>query len=226
MIAIAIDGPAGAGKSTAAKEIARRLGFIYVDTGALYRAIGLLALRKGKDTRSAEEVCGILPFAEISVRFDNGEQKVFLGEEDVTSKIRTGEVSMAASNVSAIQDVRDYLFELQQKLGRENNVVMDGRDIGTVVLPWADVKIFLTASDEVRAERRHKENLQKGIESDYNTVLEEIKQRDLNDSTREAAPLRVADGAIVVNTDNMGIEEVVEYILKIVFESCGMNEYV
>ncbi len=218
MINIAIDGPAGAGKSTIARKFAAELGYIYVDTGALYRAVGVNAMRKGADTKNAEQVTATLSDADVSLRFVDGEQRVFLGEEDVSLAIRTPEASMAASNVSAIPAVRDFLFGLQQGIAADNNCIMDGRDIGTVVLPNAQVKIFLTASAEVRAKRRYDELLQKGMEADYQTVLEEMIQRDYQDSHREIAPLKQADDAVLVDTSDMNLEQVVAALEKIVKE--------
>ena len=200
MIAIAIDGPAGAGKSTIAKKISAELGYVYVDTGALYRAIGLYAIRSGVPEQTEQYVVPLLPEIRVELKFIDHTQRVFLNAEDVSEAIRQNEVSMAASNVSAIPAVREFLFSLQQKIARENNVIMDGRDIGTVVLPHADIKIFLTASPEDRAKRRHLELLQKGQEVDFDTLLQEIIERDHNDSTRAIAPLKKAEDAIAVDT--------------------------
>ena len=211
---IAIDGPAGAGKSTIAKEVSKRLGFIYVDTGALYRAIGFYALTKGADTKSENEVSALLSEIEVKLAFENGEQCVYLNGENVNSKIRTGEVSMAASNVSALPSVRAFLFDLQRNIADENNVVMDGRDIGTVVLPDADVKIFLTASPEARAKRRVLQMREKGIEEDYEKVLSEVKQRDYNDSHREIAPLKPTDESIIVDTTSLTLQESIDLLYK------------
>ena len=197
---IAIDGPSGAGKSTIAKAAAKKLGFIYVDTGALYRSVALNAIRSGvKDTKNKEEVVPTLSGLNVSLRFVDGEQRVFIGDCDVSEAIRQNEVSMAASNVSAIPEVRDFLFSLQRNIASENDCIMDGRDIGTVVLPDAKIKIFLTASPEARADRRFKEILKKGQQIDYATVLKEIKERDWQDSHREIAPLKKADDAVLVD---------------------------
>ena len=215
MINIAIDGPAGAGKSTVARAVAKELGFIYIDTGALYRSIGVAALRKGYDTTDGEKVNSILPDISLSLRFVDGEQRVILNGEDVSVDIRLPEASMAASNVSAIPDVRAFLLEMQKKFARENNCIMDGRDIGTVILPHAQLKIFLTASPEVRADRRYKELIEKGTPKDYNELLEEIKQRDYNDSHRAVAPLKPADDAVTVDTSDMDLNEVVEKIISL-----------
>jgi len=218
MINIAIDGPAGAGKSTIARQLAAGLGYIYVDTGALYRAVGVNAMRKGADTKNIQQVTESLGSADVSLRFVDGEQRVFLGDEDVSLAIRTPEASMAASNVSAIPAVREFLFDLQRDIAAKNNCIMDGRDIGTVVLPNAQVKIFLTASAEVRAKRRYDELLAKGMQADYTQVLEEMVQRDYQDSHREIAPLKQADDAVLVDTSEMNLEQVLDTLNKIVKE--------
>ena len=219
MINIAIDGPAGAGKSTIARKLAAELGYIYVDTGALYRAVGVNAMRNGADTKDAAQVGGTLSGADVSLRFVDGEQRVFLGDEDVSLAIRTPEASMAASNVSAIPAVREFLFDLQRDIAAKNNCIMDGRDIGTVVLPNAQVKIFLTASAEVRAKRRYDELLSKGMQADYDQVLEEMIQRDYQDSHRAIAPLKQADDAVLVDTSDMDLDQVVETLNNIVKEN-------
>ena len=218
IINIAIDGPAGAGKSTIAKNASKELGFIYVDTGALYRTVGLNALRLGKDTRSAEEVVPTLEGLDVSLRFVDGEQRVFLGEEDVSAAIRQNEVSMAASNVSAIPKVREFLFDLQRDIAKKNNCIMDGRDIGTVVLPDAQIKIYLTASAEARADRRFKELTEKGQVVEYDTILKEIKERDYQDMNREIAPLKQADDAVLVDTTELTLAESIEYMIKVIKE--------
>lgn len=209
MISIAIDGPAGAGKSTIAKRLSADFGYIYVDTGALYRAVGLYALRQGLTRLDAETVPPLLPHVVVELKFVDKAQRVFLNGEDVSEAIRKNEVSMAASDVSAIPAVREFLFDLQRKIAEENNIVMDGRDIGTVVLPDADAKIFLTASPEVRAHRRHLELKEKGQDVDYQQLLEEIKQRDHNDSTRAIAPLRQAEDAVRVDSSELTLEEAI-----------------
>ncbi len=218
IINIAIDGPAGAGKSTIAKTASKELGYIYVDTGALYRTVGLNALRQGKNTKSAEDVVPTLEGLEISLRFVNGEQRVFLGNEDVSEAIRQNEVSMAASNVSAIPAVREFLFDLQRDIAKKNNCIMDGRDIGTVVLPDAKIKIYLTASAEARADRRFKELTEKGQDVNYDKILEEIKARDYQDMNREIAPLKQAEDAVLVDTTELNLEEAIEYMLKTIKE--------
>ena len=218
MINIAIDGPAGAVKSTVAKIAARELGFIYIDTGALYRAIGVAVMRRGLRTDCPEDVISVLPEVSLSLEFIDGEQRVILCGEDVSRDIRLPEASMAASNVSAIPEVRSFLLDMQKKFAKENNCLMDGRDIGTVILPDAQVKIFLTASAEVRADRRYKELIEKGTPKDYDELLEEIKQRDYNDSHRAVAPLKPAEDAVILDSSDMTLSEVVEKIVSLVKE--------
>ena len=218
MINIAIDGPAGAGKSTIARRAAKELAFIYVDTGALYRAVGVRALRAGVETKDAAGVERLLPQTEVSLRFINGEQRVFLGDEDVSEEIRTPAASMAASDVSAIPAVRAFLFDLQRDIAAANDCLMDGRDIGTVVLPQAQVKIFLTASAEKRAERRYKELLEKGVKVEYNDVLEEMIARDRQDSGRAIAPLKAAEDAVLVDTSDLSLEDSIGAVLRVIRE--------
>lgn len=218
-INIAIDGPAGAGKSTAARAAAANLGYIYVDTGALYRAIACYVLEKGGDVHDREKVIELLGEITPELRFEQGVQHVYLNGRDVTDKIRTPEVSMGASAVSPVPEVRAFLFELQRKLARENNVIMDGRDIGTVVLPDADLKIFLTASPEARAERRFKELSEKGNAPAYEQVLQDIIKRDREDSTREIAPLKQAEDAVLLDTTGMTLEETTAEIIKMATEA-------
>lgn len=217
-IAVAIDGPAGAGKSTIARILAKELQFIYVDTGALYRTVGCYALEQGVKPEETEKVIGLLDGLQVSIQFVDGEQHVFANGEDVTGKIRTPEVSMAASAVSAIPAVRQFLFDLQQNMAKTNNVLMDGRDIGTVVLPWAQIKIFLTASAEARANRRYLELLEKGQQVTYDAVLEDMKTRDYNDSHRAVAPLKPAEDAVIVDTSDKTLEESVSILKSIVKE--------
>jgi len=203
MINVAVDGPAGAGKSSIAKAVAEEIGFIYVDTGALYRSVALYALENDLDNDS---LIASLDKINIRLEFINGSQHVILNEDDVSDKIRTSDVSMNASKVSALPEVRKYLFDLQKKIAAENNIIMDGRDIGTVVLPDADLKVFLTASAEERANRRFLEVRDSNIT--YEKVLEEIKQRDYNDMHRDISPLRQADDAVLLDTTGMTIDEV------------------
>ena len=219
MISVAIDGPAGAGKSTIAKAASARLGFIYVDTGALYRAVGLFALRQGVAELNEQTVPPLLDGLEVSLGFAGGVQRVFLNGEDVSEAIRQNQVSMAASRVSAIPAVRAFLFDLQRKIAEENNIIMDGRDIGTVVLPHAQVKIFLTASAEERARRRFLELREKGQEVSYDALLDEIKERDHNDSTRAIAPLRRAEDAVLIDTSTASLPEAIELVLRTIAET-------
>ena len=218
MPAVAIDGPAGAGKSTIARAVAKKIGYIYVDTGALYRAIGLYMLDHGVSIHTPEEVKAKLPELQVDLAFENGEQKVLLCGEDVSGKIRTPEVSMAASAVSAVPAVREFLFSLQKEIARKHNVIMDGRDIGTVVLPEAQVKIFLTASPEERARRRCDELKEKGIPTAYEDVLKDIKERDYQDSHREIAPLVPAEDAILVDTTGNTLEQSIRQLAAIIEE--------
>lgn len=219
MINVAIDGPAGAGKSTIARKAALELGFIYVDTGALYRTVALNALRNGvKDTKKSEEVIPTLKTAEVSLKFIDGEQHVFLRDEDVSTAIRQNEVSMAASNVSSIPEVRSFLFDLQRNIAKNNDCIMDGRDIGTVVLPDAKIKIFLTASAEARADRRFKELHEKGQDVPYETILKEIKERDYQDMNRATAPLKQAEDAVLIDTTEIGLEESINLMIKTIKE--------
>lgn len=218
IVNIAIDGPAGAGKSTVARRVAATLGYLYVDTGALYRTVGLNALRLGLTPGNPDDVIPTLQDLQVSLRFIDGEQRVFLGDEDVSEAIRQNEVSMAASDVSAIPEVRAFLFDLQRNIAANNNCLMDGRDIGTVVLPDAQIKIFLTASAEARADRRFKELTEKGQTVEYEALLKEIRERDYNDSHRAIAPLKQAEDAILVDTTELGLEEVIDTILSIVKE--------
>ena len=219
IINVAIDGPAGAGKSTISRKAAAELGFIYIDTGALYRTVGLNALRKGADINDAESVVATLTDdLKVELKFVDGEQRMFLCGEDVSDKIRTPEVSSAASKTSAVPEVRKFLFDLQKQLARENNCIMDGRDIGTVVLPDADVKIFLTASPEARAERRYLELKEKGMDVKYEDVLSDMIKRDYDDSHRAIAPLKQADDAVLADTSGNTLEESIELILSIIKE--------
>ncbi len=218
IINVAIDGPAGAGKSTVARGAAKRLGYIYVDTGALYRAVGLNALRSKTDTKDAKAVAESINGIKVDIAFSNGEQRVLLNGEDVSEEIRTPEASMAASNVSAVPEVRAFLFDLQRDIAKRNSCIMDGRDIGTVVLPNAQVKIFLTASPETRADRRYRELIEKGIQADYNSVLDDIIKRDYNDMHRDIAPLKPAEDSVMFDTTGFVLEESVEAVIKIIKE--------
>lgn len=214
-INIAIDGPAGAGKSTIAKMVSAEMGYIYVDTGAMYRAVALYLTENNIPDEDIEKVLGDV---EVSLKFVDGAQRVYLGDRDVSELIRTPEISMAASRTSAIPAVRARLFDLQQKLARENNIIMDGRDIGTVVLPHADVKIFLTASAEERANRRYKELSEKPDCPTYEEILKDIIERDYNDMNRETAPLKQAEDAILVDTTELTLEQSAARIAEIIKE--------
>ena len=218
MFNIAIDGPSGAGKSTVARKVAQSLGFVYVDTGAMYRAIGVHVMRCGLPTDDEQAVLSVLFDAKIELTYVNGEQRVLLNGEDVSVDIRLPEASMAASNVSAIPKVREYLFDLQKNMAAAKDCIMDGRDIGTVVLPEAQVKIFLTASAEERAKRRYIELQQRGTPVDYDELLAEIRQRDYNDSHRTTAPLKKAEDAVEIDSTDYSIDEIVAMILRIAEE--------
>ena len=217
--AIAIDGPAGAGKSTMAKRIAKELGYVYVDTGAIYRTVGYYVWLCGIGGRDVDGVTRLIDEVNISIEYpEDGLQHMILNGKDVTGEIRTPEMSSYASQVSAHKCVRDFLLDTQRELARTHNVVMDGRDIGTVVLPDAEVKIFLTASPEVRARRRYIELQEKGVSDSYEKVLADMKQRDLQDSTRPITPLKQAKDAVLLDTSSMTLEESVEAIKSIVEE--------
>lgn len=218
MINVAIDGPAGAGKSTIARTAAQALGYIYVDTGALYRAVGVYSLRRGFDTKNADTVAGTLSDICVELKFIGGVQHVFLNGEDVSEEIRTPEASMAASDVSAVPAVRQFLFDLQRNIAKQNDCIMDGRDIGTVVLPQAEVKIFLTASPEARAMRRYRELQAKGAADTFEEVLADLKQRDYNDSHRAVAPLKPAEDSVLVDTTELNLEESVEKVIAVIQE--------
>ena len=217
-IAIAIDGPAGAGKSSLARTVANRLNFIYVDTGALYRSIGLAFLRNGIDTELNCNVEEELSKISIDIKFIDGVQHVFLNGEDVSEEIRTPKASMMASSVSAVPAVRAFLLDMQREFAEKYNVIMDGRDIGTVVLPDAQVKIFLTASDEERASRRFKELKEKGSNVTFEEVLRDMRERDYNDSHRAIAPLKPANDSVIADTTGLTIEESIELLMKIIKE--------
>lgn len=216
-IAVAIDGPGGAGKSTLARAAAKRFGLLYVDTGAIYRTVGLAAFRSGTDPDDPERVSAMLPELEIGMAYDaEGVQQMLLNGENVSAAIRTPEISAYASRVSALQLVRDYLMDTQRDLAAKNSVIMDGRDIGTVVLPDAELKVFLTASAEARARRRYAELVQKGIETDLEEVLRDINERDERDSSRAAAPLRRAEDAVLLDTTELTLEESLERLCEMI----------
>lgn len=213
---IAIDGPSGAGKSTLAKALAQELGFLYVDTGAIYRTVGLAALERGIDPADAVGVAALLPDLSITMAYgENGLQHMFLDGEDVTEAIRRNEVSVAASKAAAIPAVRDFLMEMQRRAAREHDVIMDGRDIATVVLPGADLKIYLTATAQARAERRCRELRERGQQADFDQVLAEVIERDRRDTQREAAPLRQADDAVLADTTRLDLEGSLRLLLEL-----------
>ena len=221
-INIAIDGPSGAGKSSLAKRIAKELGYIYVDTGAMYRSIALFVMRRGISFKDADTVVSSLSDIQLSIAYIDGNQRVILNGEDVSDYIRTSEISMGASDVSAIPEVRAFLLETQRQLAREKDVVMDGRDIATVILPDADVKIFLTASDECRAMRRRDELVAKGIAVTYEEVLSDMRERDRNDSTRAVAPAVAAPDATLFDNSGMTPEECTAGIIKLIKEKTAI----
>lgn len=216
MISVAIDGPSGAGKSTLAKRLAKELGYVYVDTGAMYRTIGLYGYRQGADLHSEAEMSALLPQIQLAIAYQDGAQHIFLNGEDVSEAIRAEEIGMAASAVAALPAVRAFLLETQRRMARTQNVLMDGRDIGTVVLPDATVKIFLTASAQARAQRRMKELVEKGQTAEFETVLADIRQRDYQDSHREAAPLRQAEDAVLVDTSDLDFEQSFHALLDVI----------
>ena len=218
MFKIAIDGPGGAGKSTIAKAVAKKLGIVYVDTGALYRTVGYFVRSKNVDPKDAEAVSALLPQISIEIKYIEGAQHVFLNGEDLGDRIRTPEMSMYASAVSAIGNVRAFLLDTQRDIAKKNSVIMDGRDIGTVILPDAEVKIFLTASEECRARRRYNELLEKGVKATYEDVLREMNERDKNDSTRDIAPTAAAEDALLLDNSDLSFEESVDAVINIVKE--------
>ena len=223
--AIAIDGPSGAGKSTQAKRLAKEFSFIYVDTGAIYRTLGLACFRAGIDRRDAAAVMELLRTLDISIRYNaEGEQRMYLNGEDVSAEIRKPEISICASDVSALPEVRRFLLEMQRKFARENNVIMDGRDIGTVVLPEAELKIFLTASAEARARRRLLDLKEKGMEESFEDVLRDINYRDEQDTKRAAAPLRMAEDAVLVDSSDIGFEETFARLCELVIRRLAVSE--
>ena len=213
---IAIDGPLGVGKSSVAKEVAKRLGFTYIDTGAMYRAFALKTLQKGIDINDLQSVLNLLKDTDIQLSYENGELKVFLDGEDITDKIRDEEVSKRASQVAAIKEVRDFMVDLQRKYGQEyKNIVIEGRDTGTVIFPNADLKIFLTAPLEERIKRRYKQLLEKGFKIDYDEFVKGFMEREIRDNTRKINPLRPAEDSIIIDSGNMSFEEVVNKIVEL-----------
>ena len=221
MISVAIDGPSGAGKSSLAKRLAKELGYLYVDTGAMYRAIGLYAKRAGADTKNAAAVEALLPEVRVELKYMDGAQRVLLCGEDVSEAIRAEEIGMAASDVSAHPAVRRFLLDTQRNMALTHDLLMDGRDIGTVILPNATVKIFLTASPEARAKRRMLELQQKGQPAEYETVLEDIRQRDWQDTHRETAPLKQAEDAVLVDTSELDFEESFQTLKNLILQRVG-----
>lgn len=218
-VAVALDGPAGAGKSSVAKKAAKELDFIYVDTGALYRTIGLAAMRENIEPVASDEVFDLLKRIKVELTFnEKGEQIVLLNGEDVSGQIRTPEASMTASKISAIPEVRAFLLDLQRSMAKTNNVIMDGRDIGTVVLPDAQVKIFLTAAPEARAGRRYKELIEKGMDVKYEDILNDVIERDNFDMNREIAPLKPAEDSVTVDTTELDFDQSVETVISVIKE--------
>lgn len=218
-VAVALDGPAGAGKSSVAKKAAKELDFIYVDTGALYRTIGLAAMRENIEPVASDKVFDLLKRIKVELTFnDKGEQIVLLNGEDVSGQIRTPEASMTASKISAIPEVRAFLLDLQRSMAKTNNVIMDGRDIGTVVLPDAQVKIFLTAAPEARAGRRYKELIEKGMDVNYEDILKDVIERDNFDMNREIAPLKPAEDSVTVDTTELDFDQSVEAVISVIKE--------
>lgn len=221
MINIAIDGPGGAGKSSVAKAVASRLGIIYVDTGALYRTVGYYVRKMNVDPHNADGVAALLPKINLEIKFENGTQWVYLNGENLGDAIRTPEMSMYASAVSAIPAVREFLLDTQRNIAAKNSVVMDGRDIGTVILPNADVKIFMFASPEARAKRRFAELQAKGQDVKYEDVLSEMNERDSNDRNRATAPAIPADDAIMFDNSDVDLEGSIQYVIDLVLKKCG-----
>ena len=221
MFHIAIDGPGGAGKSSIAKAVAKKLDILYVDTGALYRTVGLFVKQNGVDPKNAEAVGALLPSLSIIVKYEDGAQVVYLNGTNHGDAIRTPEMSMYASAVSAIPAVRAFLLETQKEIARHNSVIMDGRDIGTVILPDAKVKIFMTASPECRAMRRYNELIAKGQSVKYEDVLAEMNSRDNADSSREIAPTKAADDAVLLDNSELDFEQSVDAVIAIVREKVG-----
>lgn len=222
MISVAIDGPVGAGKSTVARESAKRLGFIYADTGALYRSVALFVNRKGFSEEQEDyrkNVVSLLPEITVTPVLIDGEQRMYLCGEDVSDAIRAPEISMAASTVSSIPEVREFLLGLQRDIAKANNVLMDGRDIGTVVLPSAQLKIFITAAPEIRAKRRFQELVNKGVETTFDQVLGDLNRRDYQDSHRAVAPLKMAQDAVLLDTSELDFEQTVQRVVELARET-------
>ncbi len=213
---IAIDGPSGAGKSTIAKALAKKLGYIYIDTGAMYRTIGLFALRKNISLKNQNDILPYLNDINIDISYSDGEQQIFLNNENVTGLIRTPEVSKAASDAGTVKAVREKLVAIQRALSESQDVIMDGRDVGTHILPDAEIKIFLTASPEKRAERRYKELIEKGVSVTYDEVLKDMIQRDKNDTEREFSPLMMAEDAVLFDSSGFSLEETIEKIASLI----------
>ena len=223
MISVAIDGPAGAGKSTIAKLAAKKLNFIYVDTGALYRTLGLAGAESKADIHDDSQLERLLQNSRVELKYSGSEQRVLLNGEDVSERIRSSEMGAAASEISAIPRVREHLLDMQRDMAKSNNVIMDGRDIGTVVLPNADVKIFLTASPECRAKRRLRDLEEKGEAVDYDEVLQMIIKRDYQDSHRKTAPLKPADDSILIDTTELDLEQSADKIISVIAERTGIK---
>ncbi len=220
-IRVALDGPGGAGKSTVAKIIAAKMGYVYVDTGALYRTVGLYAMEKGVSKDDEGGIIALLDTIDVRLTYENGEQHVLLNGSDVGGRIRTPDASMYASAVSKLPEVRAYLLDLQKKIAEKGGVVMDGRDIGTVIMPDAEIKVFLTATPEERARRRLKELLEKGENVTFEEVFNDMQQRDKNDSERETAPLKPADDAVMFVNDGYDAEASADYIIDLIRKKCG-----
>lgn len=225
MISVAIDGPSGAGKSTIARAAAAKFGFIYVDTGAIYRTIGLATKLRGVDAGDSAAVIALLPKLVIELSYNEaGEQEMLLDGADVSRDIRLPEVSMLASKVSAIPEVRAFLVEMQRDMARRHDVIMDGRDIGTVILPDADLKIFLTADIHARAHRRYAELAAKGSSDSFDEVLADMIKRDEQDTERAAAPLKAAEDSVLLDTSELSLEESIDAVCRLIRESCGSEE--
>lgn len=223
MISIAIDGPSASGKSTVAKALSKRIGYTYVDTGALYRAVALAAVRRSVDLNDEAELIRLLRDVQVDVEYSNSQQRTLLNGEDVSDAIRLPEISLATAKVSAFKCVRNHLLDLQRNIAKRHNTVMDGRDIGTVILPDADIKIFLFTDVETRARRRHLELTEKGIEQSYREVLEDMKKRDYRDEHREVSPLKKACDAVVLDNGGMTLDETLESIIQIISERVDVN---